>query len=242
MKVHLETVDSFVWGKNVLSLSELSVDDDIQQVEKDYLEKYDPVYVSVRLPMESLSIISNFEQNGFSLIECQLRLLARLSKEYDISGINYRLEKVTSEDQLTEVLDIARSSVVHDRLSVDDAVPVWVSGRRYDAYVSQSFSRADEEVWGLFNVETGQIVAYRTHRIAAPQEALLLLGAVRSDLTGSGVGPICSYFYLNQLRLNGVKKAYTHISLINKPIFDLEVTRLGFRYQCVYAVLRKVYR
>jgi len=67
MKVHLETVDSFVWGKNVLSLSELSVDDDIQQVEKDYLEKYDPVYVSVRLPMESLSIISNFEQNGVLL-------------------------------------------------------------------------------------------------------------------------------------------------------------------------------
>ena len=241
MILNLETVDSAVWGRNVLSLSHLSVEDDVGRLEEEYLHHYNPVYVSARIPLEEISIISNFEKNGFSLIECQLRLLVRLTKECDVTSFNCRLDRISTKAQLNEVLAITRSSVIHDRLSVDDAVPNGVSGRRYEAYVSQSFEREDEEVWGLFDADNEQILAYRTHRLTAPHEALLLLGGVRPELKGSGVGVISAYFYLNQLRLSGIKKAITHISLINKPIFDLEVTRLGFRYQRVFAVLRKVY-
>lgn len=242
MEVYLESIDSAVWGGNVLSLSQVSAEDDVSSIEKIYVDKYDPVYVSVRIPLEEISTIAKFEKNGFSLIECQLRLRIGLSKEYDVSSFKYRFGRISTDEQLKQVLAIARSSVSHDRLSVDNLVPKDISGRRYEAYVTQSFEKENEEVWGLFEVDSEQVLAYRTHRLSSSGMALLLLGGVRPDLKGSGVGVIASYFYLNQLKRCGIKMATTHISIINKPIFDLEVTRLGFRYQGVFAVLRKIYR
>jgi hypothetical protein len=241
MKASIITVDSELWGRKVLSLSEISADDDLAAGEAAYLREHAPAYVSVRLPMEDLATIHRFEQMGFSLMECQLRLLMRFKADYDVSCQGYQYQKVTTEAGLDDVLRIARSVIVHDRFSIDSGVPQGFSGRRYEAYVRQSFEREDEELWRLLDPAQNATLGFRTHRRKAADEVLLLIGGIAPQIQALGLGVISSHYCFNQMRREGVKRAVTHISLINKPVFDLEVTHFGFRYQQGFAVLRKLY-
>jgi hypothetical protein len=43
------------------------------------------------------------------------------------------------------------------------------------------------------------------------------------------------------MRRDGFRRAATHISAINYPVFNLEIGSLGFRVNATFAVLRKVY-
>ena len=43
------------------------------------------------------------------------------------------------------------------------------------------------------------------------------------------------------MRADGIRRAVTHISAVNYPIFNLEIGGLGFRVAAAFAVLRKVY-
>jgi hypothetical protein len=241
MKVDLIPVDTEVYGRPVLSLSEVQPGDDLAQLEAGYVADHHPAYVSARVPMEDLSTIHCLERQGFSLIECQLRLVMRFKTDFDVSRHDYVYERVTEPEQLEEVLDIARNTIVHDRFSIDPEVPREFSGRRYEAYVRQSFERSDEEVWRLYCPKQKRTLNFRTHRRTGEHEVLLLLGGVHHEMQGLGLGVIASHFCFNQMRRDGVKRAVTHISAINKPVFDLEVSAFGFRYQGVFAVLRKCY-
>jgi hypothetical protein len=241
MKANLIPVDSAVWGRNVLSLSDIGADDDLAAGEAAYVAEHQPAYVSVRLPLEELATIHRFERLGFSFMECQLRIAMRFKADFDVSRHGYEYQRVTTAAELDDVLQIARAAIVHDRFSIDEGVPSGFSGRRYEAYVRQSFENEGEEVWRLFDPVQNLTLGFRTHRRTSADEVLLLLGGIHPEMKALGLGVISSHYCFNQMRRDGVKRAVTHISAINKPIFDLEVTHFGFRYQQTFAVLRKLY-
>jgi hypothetical protein len=215
--------------------------DDIAAEEARYVQEFRPGYVSCRVPMEDLATIQRLEHHGFRFIECQIRSTVRFSRAYDVSRFPYEYQRVTTDDALEEVLDIASRTVLHDRFSVDPAVPKGVSGSRYRRYVEKSFAAPDEAVWRLYDPVSRQTLNFRTHRVTGPGEVLLLLGGVHPEFKGLGLGVIASYFCFNQMRRDGVLRASTHISAINYPVFNLEIGGLGFRVDCTFAVLRKVY-
>jgi hypothetical protein len=130
---------------------------------------------------------------------------------------------------------------VHDRFTIDPALSPGISGARYRRYVEKSFVAPDEAVWRLYDPASKQTLNFRTHRVTGRGEALLLLGGVHPEFKGLGLGVIASYFCFNQMRRDGFRRAVTHISAINYPVFNLEIGNLGFRVNAAFAVLRKVY-
>jgi hypothetical protein len=242
MKATLIPVDSAIWGRNVLSLSEIDPCDDLSAAEAAYIAEHRPAYVSVRLPLEDLAGIHCFERLGFSFMECQLRIAMRFKTDFDVSRYGYEYQRVTALEELEEVLQIACAAIVHDRFSIDEGIPDGFSGRRYEAYVRQSFKNEAEEVWRLFDPAQNLTIGFRTHRRTSADEVQFLLGGIHPEMKALGLGVISSQYCFNQMRRDGVKRAVTHISAINKPIFDLEVTHFGFRYKQAFAVLRKLYR
>ena len=225
----------------MLALSGVAQDDDIAKCESTFRERWNPAYVSVKVPLGDLAAIHRFESAGFSFVECQLQLLARFTATFDVSRHGYGYERVETASALESVLEVARESITHDRFSVDSGVPRDFSGRRYEAYVRKSWENPEEEVWRLFDPRRDLTVAFRTHRRVGTDEAILLLGGVRSDLKGAGIGVVSSHYCFNQMRQAGIKRAITHISAGNGPIVDLEIRHFGFRYRQAFAVLRKLY-
>lgn len=241
MKVEQIEVDSRVFGRNVLAIYDLDAELDFGVFERSYVREYKPVYVYCKIPLERITGVHALERHGFNLIECQIQSSLKLRKLYDVSKFDYEMRRVSCEEELAEVLDIASTTFTHDRFSIDRALDSAYSGMRYREYVRKSFLAPNEAVYRLVNRATGRTVAFKTHRYISDTEVLCLLGGVHPDKLNLGIGVINTYFELNELMNKGIKKIITHISASNYPVFNLEIGNLGFWVETTLAVMRKVY-
>jgi len=242
MQVTKHEIDSQVLGRAILELSG-PYDPELARLERDYVAAHQPLYVVYKAPIEDIATIQHLEDHGFRFVETQLRLTFRLRRHFDTGKAPYVFERVTTEDQLREVLDIAANTFTDDRFLVDPELPDarQVSSARYQAYVRQSFHRPDERVHRLVNPETGRTIAFKTHRIVNPEEALMLLGGVHADYKNAGLAPINAYHEFNELMRNGVKRFTTHVSARNYAVMNLEIGGFQYRIKQTFIVLRKIY-
>lgn len=242
MKAELLEIDSRVFGRSVLSIQDFDPAADFAAFEREYVAAHNPVYVACKVPLECITDTHILEQHGFNLIECQIKSAIKLRKPYDVATFRqYAFELVTREEDLPEILDIAATTFVHDRFSIDLALSPEISGNRYKEYVRKSFRSPDESVHRLVEIATGRTVAFKTHKRMSESEVLFLLGGVHPDYKKLGLGLINGYFEFNALIAQGVKRGITHISAGNYPVFNLEIGNLGFRVLTTYAVMRKLY-
>ena len=242
MQITKHEIDSQVLGRAILELTG-PYQDDLPRLEEEYLREHRPLYVVYKAPIEDVASIQNLEDHGFRFVETQLRLTFRLRKPFDTGKAAYVFERVTTEDQLRDVLAIAGNTFTDDRFLVDPKLrdAAKVSAARYVAYVRQSFERSEERVYRLVNPTTHQTVAFKTHRIVNPEEALMLLGGVHADYKNAGVAPINAYHEFNELIRNGVKRFTTHVSARNYGVMNLEIGGFQYRIKQTFIVLRKIY-
>ena len=242
MKAILVPIDSQVLGGNVLSIDDFSPTEDFAAFERAYLESHRPVYVSCKIPLERIADVHLLEDNGFKLIECQIRSRIDFRTWFDTSAYPYKFERVTTADALNQVLEIAGTTFEHDRFSIDPLLARKISGERYRRYVEQSFAAENEAVYRLYDPKTGKAVAFKTHRRVDKSEGVFLLGGVHPQCKGLGLGVINSYSEFNELKQNGFLRGYTQISAANYHVFNVEIGKLGFRVLTTFAVMRKIYR
>jgi len=241
VKVELLEIDSEVFGRNVLAISDFSASDDLALAEAGYVKKFRPGYVSCKVAVNDLAVIHALEKRGFNFVECQIKSLVRFRRPFDTAGFPYVFERVTNERQLGDVLAIAGATFTEDRFTADPGVGKALSGERYRRYVRRSFEAKDEAVYRLVDPRDGQTLAFKTHRYVGKDEVLFLLGGVHPEYKAVGLGTVNEYFEFNELMSKGIKQGHTHISAANFAVFNLEIGRLGFRVVAVYAVLRKLY-
>jgi len=242
--VHAEpiSIDSSVLGRTVLALQDPDPAVPFGPFEDDYVHVFDPGYVYCKVPMESIGTVHHMERQGFSLIETQIKFSVKLRKPYDLTPFGqYRYEPVATGADLAEVLEIAEATFVMDRWRVDPYLSPELAGRRYRAYVQNSFSDPGESVFRLVERRSGRTLAFRTHRCLAGGEVLFLLGGVHPDFKNIGLGLIAEHFEFNELMDRGFKHGITHISAANYAVFNLDLARPGFRVATTFAVLRKIY-
>ena len=241
MKAQLLDIDSRVLGGNVLAISDFDPEIEFGEFERRYVEEFNPVYVSCKIPLERICEIQILENHGFGLIECQIRASVKLRKTHDMSGFQYEFEPVNREEDLTGVLEIAERTFVHDRFSIDPHLAPGVSGARYREYVRHSFQSPDEAVFRLIDRTSRRVVAFKTHRYVSDREVLFLLGGVHPEYKRLGLGLINEYCEFNVLIKKGIRFGTGHISASNYPIVNLEIGNLGFRVLTTFAVMRKIY-
>jgi hypothetical protein len=241
MYAELIEIDSRAFGRNVLSLHDFSPDENFAEFENNYIQEYNPAYVYCKIPIEHIDNVHSLEKHQFNLVELQIESSINLNKPYDTSRYGYQFDEVSTMDKLQEVLEIAGTTIVHDRFTRDPLVPKHVSGERYKGYVMKSFYADNESVYRLYDPKTQQTLGFKTHKLIGNNEVLFLLGGVHPQYKNLGLGVINSFFEFNELIGKGIKKGYTHISAINYHVFNLEIGKLGFRVLTTYAVMRKVY-
>jgi hypothetical protein len=236
-------IESLVLGRAVLEIRGFQTGDDFPKEEKWFRQEHDPLYAVCKVPVEDLGTIHQLEDNGFRFIETQLKLSLKM-KSYDASKYPYSYVPVERGD-LETVLGIAATIFSDDRFSVDPFLKERFAGKaageRYRRYVMKSFEAPEECVYKMVNDATKEIVGFGTHRHTTQDEAVIFIGGIVSSYQRAGLGPISDYLAINNLRREGVKKAYTHVSARNYAIMNLEIAGLGFKVVDSHVVLRKVY-
>ncbi len=244
MEIVPSPVESAILGRTILDLRDetnFATLPDLARIEWDWMLDHNPLYVEVKIPVENLAAIHAFENIGFRFAEFQFRLTHKLAKDYDVAAYPCRFELVMNQAQLEEVLEIVETTFTEDRFSVEDRLPKGFGGLRYRGYVTQSFYRADERVYRLVDNESGETIAFKTHRITAPDHALLLLGGVKPEFKRTAAAAMNERFEFHTLRGIGVKRITTHVSGRNLPILNMEIVGLGFRVRSAAVFLRKLY-
>ena len=240
MSVQHNEIDSRAFGRGVLSIQDFDKLADFAEFERRYMADYQPGYVSCKLALGDLAGVHQLEVNGFQLIEVQITgdLAVRAR---DVSAFPYQFEVVKCEQVLDEVLQIAGTAFELDRYSLDPAIGPKLSGRRYQEYVVKSFHAADEELCRLFDPATGRTLAFKTHRRTMPNRAVVLLSAVRPDLSGGGFGFIADDFYFNYFLGIGVTRLQTSCSAEHRVIMQHLLGNLRMRVRSTSAILRNLY-
>ena len=233
-------IDSDAYGRNFLDIKDFSTDVNFGKFEEEYIRQYDPFYVSCKVHLEDIREIQALGHLGFEFIEFQIREQLNLKKTYPVFK-PYKMEVVSSNEDLQEVLAIAAETFEHDRFTADPLMQNTFSGERYKAYVMKSFNAEDEFLYKLFNSETGEILGFKTHKIINNEEALMFLGGVLNKYKNSPIPVINGYLELNELKEKGIKKVITHISGGNYGVLNLEVKEIGYKVVNSFVVLRKIY-
>ena len=235
------TIESAIWGRKVLALEDCLPGDDFAAVETEYLRAFQPVYVSCKVPLACYHVIHALECWGFHFIECQFRCALKIPARDLLAAFPYRFEEVKTPEALQTVLEIAGETFTADRYSIDTQLPAHLSGERYRQYVMQSYAAQDEGVYRLLDPDSGETVAFKTHRYLANGEVLLLLGGVHPGYKSLGLGPVNAAAEVRLLREKGYRKAFTHISAANAPVINLDIGFVGFKVVEASVVLRKIY-
>lgn len=241
MHIDLEEIDSRVLGQAVLTLRDFDPGSDFASFERDYMARYHPRYVTSKVPVGQVHAVQALENRGFRFVEVQVGGVVPIRKRQDVKAYPYRFERVTTEKVLDEVLAIAGTSFDIDRFVTDPDLDSGFSGRRYREYVRKSYQSADEAVYRLFDPADGKTLSFKTHRILNDREVDGLLGAVRVDLKGSGLGLLMDHYYYNQLLDDGKMQMRTRISVANTVMFRYFVGTGSMRVESISAVLRKLY-
>ena len=233
-------IDSQVYSKVFLDIKDYDSNLNFIEFENNYIEEYNPFYVSCKIPIENISDIQLLTKNGFEFIEFQIREQLKLRKTFpEIKP--YKLELVETEDDLQKILEIASSTFEHDRFTIDPKITSNFSGERYKAYVIKSFEADDEFLYKFFNADSGEILGFKTHKIINSEEAIMFLGGVVNKFKKSPIPVINGYLELNELHKKGIKKVTTHISGSNYGVLNLEVKDFGYKVVNGFVVLRKKY-
>lgn len=241
MQVHVETIDSEVLGKPVLTLRDLSLTDDFAEIEKDYVERYQSRYVGCKVPVGDIQLIHRLEDAGFRMVEMQISGTITLRSPPDTSHLPYVYEKVTDPRVLSEIMEIAGKTFDTDRFYNDPEFGPVLSGRRYEAYVKKSFNAADEDVYRLFDPKDGKTLAFKTYKIINDHEVYGLLGGVHPDEKGAGIGLLVDNYADAALLADGRRRMRTAISAANTIMIRYFVGTGKLKVDSVNLVLRKVY-
>jgi hypothetical protein len=243
MEIVINKIDAAVYGRNFLEIQNFSYDLNFSEFEQEYVEKFKPYYVAVKIPVENLEEIHFLERLGFCFIEIQIRETLKLKRPFTSNAFSpYKIEIVTSKSDLNAILDIASNTFRHDRFTMDPMIPDGFSGMRYRLLVRRSFDQENEFVYKFFNGETGEILGFKTHKIISDDEALMFLGGIVEKYKRSPLPAINGYLELNELYEKGIRKVTTHISGSNYGVLNLEVKEFGYKVARVFTVLRKIYK
>ena len=191
-----------------------------------WLAENDVRFVSCRLGHDRLRESMFLEERGFRFVEMVYPLRLGDVHKQEIPDQDIEFCPSDSAD-LDEIQQIARDAFSTGRLNVDPRLGPDVGGRRYAAWVSNSFKHATQRVYKA--VLDGRIAAFFVIEMMANQRMYWHLTAVAPAFQGHGVGKRAwrAMIALNQRQ--GARVIETTIAARNTAVVNLYAD-LRFRF------------
>jgi len=174
MQINVLKTESKLMGRNMLRIHEWESADEIFNAEAGIISDYNPAYIFCEVNATDLRSIHQLEARGYTFSEFRIRTRLNTA-DVDISTRSFfpfKIELIGEEEQYERAVRILMSSENFDRFSNDPLIGHQFSIDRLIANLRKSFlSYPKEFLLGLFNSETGQLIAYRSGAFLSAKEA-----------------------------------------------------------------------
>ena len=243
MIVQREEIDSQAFGRTVLQIKNIHCQDDFRELEKEYQEIHNPLYVYAKIEIERIPEIHFLEEHGFCFMEYHLRMSKKLpQKLYDTSFDDVVvMQEVLPEENIDSILEMAGSIFKTDRIYIDPRMGKDLAQKRYRAYIQKSHQSSEEKLLKFYDKRTQELISFHTHKQIDNKTVLYFLGGIATKYQGTGACFACEYHLFNYSIQHGIKKIITHISGSNYPIINFEFKTMDFKPEQAFIVLRKIY-
>lgn len=208
MKIKVLPSESRLLGGNVLRIGDWTDLGKIIGCENGLLKKYRPVYIYCEVPSTDLNTIHALEEHGYRFSE--FRVQSQLyTAESDASGPTlypYTAEFTADKQHLKEARKMLLAAADDDRFSCDPLIGNEFAKKRVIRNLEKSFRRyPDEFVAGVFNQQTGKLVAFRTGAFLASNEVHYYQYATDPSLEFSHTAELLESLTIALLRNYGVE-------------------------------------
>ncbi len=228
-----------VYDINYKSLRDINYMNIFNNMENNIINNSNDIYICAKIPASDITMINFLELHGYTYIETQFEITARL-KPSKIDTMGFILKEVTELSELQIVLEIASTTFKVDRISVDPQLSPNLSSLRYTEFVKNSFFDAQQRVMGLINIHENKIVAFKTHKIEDKDKIRFLLGGVANEEKNKGYGYILNVLETEYLLRKGYKVGIGHVSSINIQALSIDLKVFGYKINNIFIVLRKI--
>lgn len=167
-------------------------------------------------------------QNGFFVVESLVDLSLSLAwvKPVELPRTSQLRLGWAKESDLPRIVEISRSTFVHDRMHMDWNIPTELADRRFTRWIESAF-RSHERIYVCEDADRGEVVGFVY--CTDPSEGIvnIVLSAVDEDYKGTAVAVWMAGNCLEKFREAGVQVARTSISINNIESLNLSLS-LGF--------------
>jgi hypothetical protein len=242
IKVKINSNDTKAFGKTVLELDNFDPKEDFGAFEQKYIEKYDPFYVYTKISSELIAHIHALEAAGFRYADFQYEVKLHIEHKINTTSFYpYNFEEVLEKEDLDKILEIVDHQKIDNRFTADPVMNPLLVKERTRGFILKSFKNKDEALFKLFNSSSGEIVAYKTHKVIDRSTAQVFMDGVDLRFGQENFDEINDIFHFNVLYDLGLKNVITYKS--GKSHRDLNTGIHGSNYEIMdsLVVLRKVY-
>jgi dTDP-4-amino-4,6-dideoxy-D-galactose acyltransferase len=203
-------------------------------------------HLTARVDAADLASVHALEQCGFETIDAIQTFSLHLDARQREFPATFETRLFRQED-LCQIVEIARSSYVHDRFHADPAIGSLTADRINEEWLRNSCSlKAADAV--VVAVEEGTVLGYVTCRIDHETSqalglrfASIVMVATRRQARGRGVAQACTSAALDWFRSQDVDVVEVGTQLSNIPAARL-YEKNGFRMAAASFTLRKILR
>lgn len=211
-------------GSNVIEIT-IEHDDVLQNADfEKQLSEYD--YIVVKVPANKTDFNWYLGENGFTMIETQLKLSKDI-KDFDLNdrfikrllpNVTYKI--IEDESDINLILNrITPNMFLTDRITLDPVFGTEIGCKRYKNYIRNSFLTKKLEIIGVFFKE--HLVGFDMHQF---KDGVCYgkLGGIFDDVKIPGLGflTVCAPLLFAHEKY-GVTRFVPDISTNNIPVFNL---------------------
>ena len=243
MQINILKTESKLMGRNMLRIKDWESADELLAGEKNLREKYDPAYIYLEVDATDLSSIHKFETGGYSFSEFRIRCQL-LTSDLDAttrSFFPFVATLIGEEDDFIKATAILMASRHDDRFSRDPLIGYQFSTDRLQKNLKKSFTTFPKEfLLGVFNSNTGELVAFRSGAFMSDVEAHYYQYGIHTGFDHDHMSSMLEVFTIDFLKQRGIRI----INAVSTGYNTTELNRLlmnGFKITSSTLLMRKVF-
>ncbi|MCF8380686.1 MAG: hypothetical protein K9H49_14005 [Bacteroidales bacterium] len=245
MNIKKLEIESTILGKNIYKLEEITAKNSFKKEESSIIKKYSPFYIQCTIDAGELDSIHKMEDAGFRFVEFRYKKTLDINTFHSISEFAFYpniIKLIADKEDYEKAELLLKNSIADDRFSRDPIIPAELSQNRLQAYLKKSYDNyPDEFIYGLFNKNTGELLAIKTGEIKSKIEATFSQTALKEDLDIEKLTYMIDALIISKLKEAGTTIFSTVTSGFNMMEMDLHISGLKYKIVSTSVILRKIY-
>lgn len=240
MKTKTLHTESSLLGLKVLKLENW---ENIEEV-ANFIPHEFPAYVYCEISATDLAGIHQIEQAGYRFSEFRIKSVLKTSEsDFNTRGFfPFTAEIITENTLLDEAISILNQNPCDDRFSNDPFLKKDFAAMRNVQNLTKSFnSWPNEFLFGVFNSQTSELVAFRSGAIFNKTEAQLFQYGVAADTDFCHTAEMLEAFTIAYLKEKGVFYIHAVSTGFNIPELNRLIKSNGYDIVSSTMLLRKIF-